>query len=112
MIKRLKKYIEYKRNRKKAKQELAKFCATIFPTIRIFSENRVNLLHFIIKLVNSVENVNDEEFLGLIIKEIADKLATDEIRLIEILHYIINLSPEDINKLIVHSISETMENIN
>lgn len=108
MIKRFKEYSEYRRNKKLAKRELSIMAATALPAIRSFLENKADTLNFIQNLVTAAKSLNGEELIKLVLDEVADKLVADQTRLIEILQYMANMSPEDIQKVVVHSVVETM----
>ena len=44
----------------------------------------------------------------MVLNEVSNALQTDNNRIIEILSYMANLSPQDIQKVLVHSAVETM----
>lgn len=110
MFRKFKEYFEYKKNKKIVKKELATMAATALPTIRKFTEKRADTLKFIQNLVSSTKNMKNEELVSMVLDEMADKLATDQKRIIEILTYMASLSPQDIQKVLVHSMVETMPN--
>ena len=110
MIKRIKEYLEYRKNKKIAKIELAKMAATTLPVIRKVSDKGADIVKFIVKLTNESKNVEGERLVGMVLNEVSDALKTDNNRIIEILTYMASLSPEDIKKILVHSIAETLPN--
>lgn len=104
----IKEYIEYRRNKKIAKRELAKIGATALPTISLLSANGEQIIKFIVKLTNSAKELGDEKLVEMVLSEVSAVLQTDNERLLEILSYIANLSREDIQKIIVDAIVKTM----
>ena len=108
MIKRIKEYLEYRRNKRIAKRELAKMAATTLPVIREVSDKGTDIVKFIVKLTNETKNVEGERLIELVLNEVSNALQTDNNRIIEILSYLANLSPQDIQKVLVHSAVETM----
>lgn len=48
----------------------------------------------------------------MVLNEVSTALQTDNNRIIEILTYMANLQPEDIQKILVHSVVETMPKTN
>lgn len=80
MLKRIKEYIQYKRNKKITKREFAKIGATVLPAIRVFSEKKSDLLQFIMQLASESRTMNGEDLFALIIREVTDKLAADQNR--------------------------------
>lgn len=107
MINKIKEYLEYRRNKKIAKRELAKMAATTLPVIREVSDNGTDIAKFIIKLTNETKNVKGEKLVEMVLNEVSTALQTDNNRIIEILTYMANLQPEDIQKILVHSVVET-----
>ena len=110
MIKRIKEYLEYRRNKRIAKRELAKMAATTLPVIREVSDKGTDIAKFIVKLTNETKNIKGERLVELVLNEVSTVLQTDNNRIIEILTYMASLSPQDIQKVLVHSVVETMEN--
>ena len=108
MIKRIKEYLEYRRNKRIAKRELAKMAATTLPVIREVSDKGTNIAKFIVKLTNETKNIKGERLVELVLNEVSTVLQTDNNRIIEILTYMASLSPQDIQKVLVHSAVETM----
>ena len=103
-------YLEYRRNKKVAKRELVKMAATTLPVVRGLSDKGTDIVNFIIKLINETKNVEGERLVELVLNEVSTVLQTDNNRIIEILTYMASLSPQDIQKVLVHSVAETMPN--
>ena len=108
MIKRIKEYLEYRRNKKIAKRELSKMAATTLPVIREVSDKGTDIAKFVVKLTNEPKNIKGERLVEMVLNEVSTALKTDNNRIIEILTYIASLSPQDIQKVLVHSAVETM----
>ena len=112
MINRIKEYFEYRRNKKIAKRELTKMAATALPVIREVSDKGTDIAKFVVKLTNEAKNIKGEKLVELVLNELSTALHTDNNRIIEILTYMASLSPEDIQKVLVHSVVETMQTDN
>ena len=108
MINRIKEYFEYRRNKKIAKREFAKMAATTLPVIREVSDKGTDIAKFVVKLTNETKNIKGERLIEMVLNEVSTALQTDNNRIIEILTYMASLSPQDIQKILVHSIVETM----
>ena len=108
MINKIKEYFEYRRNKRIAKRELAKMAATTLPVIREVSDKGTDIAKFIVKLTNETENIKGERLVEMVLNEVSTALQTDNNRIIEILTYMASLSPQDIQKVLVHSAVETM----
>lgn len=104
----IKDYLEYRRNKKIAKREIAKIAATTLPVVREVSDKSADIAKFVLKLINETKEINGEEFVKIVIGNIADVLKTSDNRLINIITYMASLSPEEIQKLLVHSMVSTM----
>ena len=104
----IKEYIEYRHNKKIAKRELAKMAATTLPVIREVSDKGTDIAKFVVKLTNETKNIKGEKLVELVLNELSTALHTDNNRIIEILTYMASLSPQDIQKVLVHSAVETM----
>ena len=112
MINKIKEYLEYRRNKKIAKRELAKMVATTLPVIREVSDKGTDIAKFVVKLTNDTKNVEGEKLVEMVLNELSTALQTDNNRIIEILTYMASLSPEDIQKVLVHSVVDTMQTDN
>ena len=110
MINRIKEYFEYRRNKKIAKRELVKMAATTLPVIRDVSDKGNEIAKFVVKLTNETKNIKGERLVELVLNEVSTALQTDNNRIIEILTYMASLSPQDIQKVLIHSIAETLPN--
>ena len=108
MINRIKEYLEYRRNKKIAKRELAKMAATTLPVIREVSDKGTDIAKFVVKLTNETKNIKGERLVELVLNELSATLQTDNNGFMEILTDMASLSPQDIQKILVHSIVETM----
>ena len=112
MINRIKGYLEYRKNKRIAKRELAKMAATTLPVIREVSDKGTDIAKFIVKLTNETKNIESERLIEMVLNEVSTALQTDNSRIIEIFSYMTSLSPQDIQKVLVHSMVETMPNDN
>ena len=110
MIKLINEYLEYRRNKKNIKRELVKMAATALPVIRKVSDRGVDIAKFAVKLTNETKNIKGERLIELVLNELSNALQTNNSRIIEILTYMANLEPEDIQKILVHSMVETIPN--
>lgn len=108
MIERIKKYFEYRRNKKIVKRELAIMGSAVLPVVREAADKGAEIIEFIVKLTNETKNVNGERLIEIVISEAANVLQTDYSRIVGLLTYMANLKPEDIQKILVHSAGETM----
>lgn len=109
MLNKIKKYFEYRKNRKIAKREIVAIAATILPLIHTVASKSVDITNFITRLATVTKNVEGEQLVQMILDNISGILNTDNNRILEIFTYLVELSPADINKILVHSISETMK---
>lgn len=108
MITKIKSYLEYRKNKKIAKRELATIAATTIPLIRNFTTKSSDIYKFVVKLSEESKNVKGEELFQMILTELADLLNTNESRIVEIASYITTLSPQEIQNIITHSVVETI----
>lgn len=109
MLKKIKEYIEYRKNKKIAKKAMVSIAATVLPTVRELSEKGTFIVKFVTRLANETKNIESDELVKTVLSEISDVLKTSESRLIEIFTYMAGLSGEEINKILVHSIVETKD---
>lgn len=107
MINRIKEYLEYRKNKRIAKRELAKMAATVLPAVREVSNKGADIAKFVMKLTNEAKDKKGE-VVEFVLNEISSALQTDNDRLIEILTYMANLQPQEIQKILVHSVVETI----
>lgn len=110
MINRIKEYLEYRKNIKIAKREIVKIGAMVLPTVREVSNKGTDIVKFIMKLTNETKNINGEKLAEIVLHELSVALQIDNSRLIEILTYMASLQPEDIQKILVHSVVDTIPN--
>ena len=108
MIKKIKGYIEYRKNKKVTKRELARIGATVLPVVREVSTKGADIFKFIVKITNETKNIEGERLIEMVLNEVSDALQTDNSRIIEILTYMASLSLQDIQKILAHSMVETM----
>lgn len=108
MFKKIREYLEYRKNKRIAKRELAKIAATTLPVVREVSDKGIDIAKFIVKLSNETKNIKGERLIEMVLNEVSTVLQTDNSRIIEILTYMTSLSPQDIQKVLVHSMAETM----
>lgn len=108
MINRIKEYLKYRRNKRIAKREIARIAATTLPVIREVSGKGTDITKFIVRLTNETKSVEGERLIEMVLNEVSTALQTSNNRIIEILTYMASLSPEDIQKILVHSVVEIM----
>ena len=106
MINTLKKYSEYRVNKKIAKNELTKLAANILPVINNSSGN--NIIKFLAKLAKETKNIEGNKLIEIVISEMSNLLKTNNTRLIEVLTYIAGLTPDELNEILIHSMAETI----
>ena len=74
-----------------------------FPTNALYGfSNMIN------KILNETKNIKGKKLVEMVLNELSTALQTDNNRIIEILTYMASLSPQDIQKILVHSMVETM----
>ena len=108
MVKKIREYVEYRKNKKIVKCELARIGATVLPVVRTVSTKGVDIAKFVVKLTNETKDIEGERLIEMVLNEVSTTLQTDNSRIIDILTYIASLSPQDIQKVLVHSMIETM----
>lgn len=108
MFNKIKEYITYRKNKKIAKRELAKMAATTLPVIREFAEHKADTLDFIKNTALAAKNMDGSELVNMVVDAVADMFSVDHERFIEVGSYLISLSPEEIQKVLVHSMIETI----
>lgn len=110
MFDKIKDYITYRRNKKIAKREIAKMSTTTLPVIREFAEHKADTLDFIKNTALAAKDVDGSQLVNMVIDAVAEMFSVDHKRFIEIGSYLVSLSPEEIQKILVHSMVETMPN--
>lgn len=108
MFNRIKEYITYRKNKKIAKRELAIMAATTLPIIREFAEHKTDILNFIKNTALTAKDMNGSELVNMFIDSIADMFSVSHERFIEVGSYLIGLSPEEMQKILLHSMIETI----
>lgn len=109
MLNKLKKYLEYRRNKKIVKREIATIGATFLPIVSNASSISKDIILFISKLSKELNTVDNEKFLNMLLNELSNVLQTDNERIVEILRYIAQLSPKEINTIITDAMVNTMD---
>lgn len=107
MFSKIRKYLEYRKNKKVVKKELVAIGATFLPIVANASNITSNILLFITKLSNELNSVGGEKFFELFLNELSGVLKTDNERLLEILSYIATLSPREIQAVITDAVVST-----
>lgn len=105
------KYLEYRKNRKIVKRELANIGATFLPVISNAGNITNTIVKFITKVSKELNNIENEKFFELLLDELSDVLKTDNERLLEIFTYIVQLSPKEIHAIITDAIINTSDKI-
>lgn len=109
MLNKIKKYCEYRKNRKIAKREIVAIAATILPHIHTVTRKSADITNFITRLATEAKNVEGDQLIQMILDNVSGILNTDNNRILEIFTYLAGLSPSDMNKILVHSMSETIK---
>lgn len=110
MVKKITEFLTHRKNKKLARKENEKIMSNILHSIRILSENMDSILEFITRLSVEASGRDGDELIQMVLQETVSLLNTEENRIIEILTYLCNMSREDIQKVLTHSIVETMKN--
>lgn len=112
MVSKIKKYLEYRKNKKTVKKELARIGANIMPIIGNASVISRDIILFITKLSNELNNVGGEKFVEMLLSQISEVLQSDNKRIVEVFTYIAQLSPKEMQKIITDAVVETMSETN
>lgn len=112
IVENIKNYFEYRRNIRVVKRELAGIGAVALPAVRDVSEKGADIVNFAIRLVKSAGSMDGEKLVEMVLNELGALLNTDYNRIMEILTYMASLQPGDIQKIISHSMVETMPHDN
>ncbi len=107
MFNKIRKYLEYRKNKNVVKKELSTIGATLLPIVANASNVTNNIILFITKLSNELNSVGGEKFFELLLNELSNTLKTDNERLLEVLSYISKLSPREIQAVITDAIVNT-----
>lgn len=100
-------YFEYLKNKRIAKREMAKMMATSLPLINKATEKNAEIARFGLELVDACKNVKGDELINKIIGEVSTLLETTQPRLLEIFTYLAAMSPEDLQKVLIHATVHT-----
>lgn len=109
MFDRIKEYITYRKNKKIAKREFVQMLSTTLPAIREFAEHKTDTLDFIKNTALAAKDMDGSKLLNMVIDAVADMFSVDHKRFIEVGSYLMGLSPEEIQKILVHSMIETYD---
>lgn len=109
MIQKIIEYLTDRKNKKKAKRENEQIMSNILHIISMLSGNMDSIVEFLTRLSTEATDRDGDELIQMVIQEIASLLNTEENRIVEILTYLCNMSKEDIQKILTHSIVETMK---
>ena len=96
-------YFEYRKNKRIAKQEMAKLAATALPLVNEITERNTDIVQFVLDLVNTCKGLGGEKLVEKVLNEMSLLLESTQPRLLEILTYLAGMSPEDIQKVLVHA---------
>lgn len=100
---RIREYLEYRKNKKIAKREMAKLAATTLPLANQASEKGVDITKFVLHLVDAAKDAKDEKLLEIVVHEIAILIDKNEKQIINVLSYMAGLSRDDIMKIVSYS---------
>ncbi len=106
-MKKVKEYLEFRKNCRVAREEMINFATVVFPVVTELTKNYFDIVKFVLSLTEASKNVADDELLKFILSETAKLLGKSENRIMEIITYMANLSEEDIQKILVHSVVES-----
>lgn len=109
MIQKIKEFLTYRKSKKIAKKENEKIMSNILHIVSMLSENTDRIVEFITKLSMEAVGKDGDELIQMVLQETASLLNTEENRIVEILTYLCNMSKEDIQMVLTHSIVETMK---
>lgn len=94
MMNKFKEYLEYRKNKRIAKRELARIAATALPVVRETAESKADLVKFVLALCKSTKGMDGKELFETVLDKTAEVLKTDNSRLLEIASYMANLTPK------------------
>ena len=96
-------YLEYRKNKKIAKREMARLAATALPLLNEVSDKHSEIIQFALDTTKACKNLGGEKLVEKVLNEISILLKTTQPRLLEIMTYLAGMSPEDIQKVLVHA---------
>jgi len=108
MNRKIKEYLEYRKNMKTARRALAAAAAALLPAAQDAALKGSGVIHFIIRLSDAAKDISGERLVKLVLSEVSAALRSDNGRILEILSYMAALDPKDIRKILMHSAVETM----
>ena len=108
MMKKITKYLEYRKNRRTAKRALVRLAACVLPAVGDTAVKGADILKFIVRLASAAKDMNGEKLVEMVLSEVSSVLQSDNEHIIEIFTYMAALSSEDIRKILIHSAVETM----
>ncbi len=109
MINKIKDYLEFRKNKKIVKKEMAKIGSNILPLVSNGSKISKDIIMFIIKLSNELNHVGGDKFVEMLINKVSEVLHSDNQRIIEIFTYIAQLSPRDIQNILLDAVVNTKD---
>lgn len=104
-------YFEYLKNKRIAKREMAKMMATTLPLINRTTEKNAEIAEFALDLIDACKNVKREDLINKIVEEVSSLLETTQPRLLEILTYLAAMSPEDLQRVLIHATVHTNQEL-
>ena len=109
MIRKIREYLEYRKNRKIIKKEITKIGVTILPVVSNASTVVKDIITFVNKLADASNAVEGKQLIEMVLGELSQLLQTDNGRILEILTYIAQLSPREIHTIITDAAVNTMD---
>lgn len=103
MIKKIKEYFEYRKNKKIAKRAIVNVAASVLPAIDTITAKGADIVRVLARIAEEAKNTNDGDLVEMVLDKVAEVLKTDNSRLVDILTYMVNLQPNEIQKILVHS---------
>ena len=100
-------YFEYLKNKRIAKKEMIRFMVTTLPLVNEINEKNRDIARFALNLFETCKSVNKEDLINTIIIELCSLFKTTKPRLLEMVEYLMSLSPSDIQKILISSAVNT-----
>lgn len=107
MRNKIKEYLDYQKNKRIAKRELARMLSAFLPSMRKLAESKAITLDTIHRTALAAKDMKGSELVRLAIDSAADLFAINHEKFMETGAYLMNLSPEEIQKILIHSMVET-----